>query len=198
MTKFILNSGAVLKYPELAKKFFLEVFKGLNPSPNLLICAFATPRENWEQKFAEYKVMLPKLLSGHFTPNLELAFPATFIEQSRKADAIYCMGGDDNLVQYWLSKFDLPKIWDGKVVATNSASSHAMSKHFWTCDWRQTMNGLGVLPIKFLAHFESDFGNDDPRGPIDWHKALEELKKYGDTSLPVYSPREGEFVVFEE
>ena len=63
-----------------------------------------------------------------------MAFPATFEEQIKNSDAVYIHGGDDHLIQYWLRKFNIPKIWDGKVVAASSASSHALSKHFWTCD----------------------------------------------------------------
>jgi hypothetical protein len=53
------------------------------------------------------------------------------------------------------------------------------------------------LPIKFIPHFESDFGSTDPRGPVDWQKAHKDLEEYGDTTLPIYALREGEFKVFE-
>ena len=59
------------------------------------------------------------------------------------------------------------------------------------------MDGLGILPIKFLAHFKSDFGGDDPRGPIDWDNSYEELKAYQDKDLPIYALKEGEYKVFE-
>ena len=127
----------------------------------------------------------------------ELAFPETFENQIALADAVYIHGGDVHLIQYWLRQFDLPAIWEGKVIATNSASSHALATHFWTCDWRQLMDGLGLLPIKFLAHFNSEYGNDDPRGPIDWEKAKKQLEEYGDTTLPVHALEEGTFVVIQ-
>ena len=60
------------------------------------------------------------------------------------------------------------------------------------------MDGLGILPIKFLAHYKSEYGADDPRGPINWESALEELKNYGDTSLPVHALKEGGYVVIEK
>jgi hypothetical protein len=101
-------------------------------------------------------------------------------------------------VQYWLGKFDLPKIWDGKVIATSSASSHALSKQYWTCDWRKCNEGLGILPIKFLAHFKSEYGTSDPRGPIDWDKARKELEEFGDKSLQIYALEEGDFEIFEK
>ena len=197
MTKYILNSGGSRNYPDRAKKFFAEVVKGLGKTPRLLICRFAQPREDWEKKFTEDKNTLFGLFPKEVTPTLEMAFPATFEEQIKNSDAVYIHGGDDHLIQYWLRKFDIPKIWDGKVVAASSASSHALSKHFWTCDWRKCMDGLGILPIKFLAHFESSYGKDDPRGAIDWQKAYKELETYGDKSLPTHALKEGEYVVIE-
>lgn len=126
-----------------------------------------------------------------------MAFPDTFEEQIQHSDIIYIHGGDDHLIIYWLKRFDIPKIWDGKIVATSSASSDALAQCFWTCDWRQNMNGLGILPIKFLPHYNSPYGNDDPRGPINWDKAHEELKVYGDQSLPIYALEEGQYVVIK-
>jgi hypothetical protein len=196
MTKYVLNSGGLRNEPELAKAFFTEVFKNLGNTPKLLICNFAKPREDWEEKFAQDEKM--DCLPDGVNPKFELAFPNTFVEQIKNSDAIYIHGGDDHLLQYWLQQFDLPAIWDGKVVATNSASSHALAKHFWTCDWRETMDGMGILPIKFLAHYQSGFGTNDPRGPIDWEKALEELEQYADTSLPIHALNEGGYVVIEQ
>ncbi len=184
--------------PDSARKFFAEIAKGLGNMPRILICCFAQPREDWETKFGEDMKTLINLFPEGVRPMLSMAFPETFEEQTRNSDAVYIHGGDDHLVQYWLRKYDLQKIWDGKVVATSSASSDALSKHFWTCDWRKCMDGLGILPIKFLAHYESAYGKDDPRGPVEWHTGYEELKAYGDLTLPVHALKEGEYIVVEK
>lgn len=198
MTKYILNSGGLRNNPELARKFFAEIVKGLGESPKILFCFFAEKRENWGEKFTEYVKGFKELLPKGIEPEFDLAIPDTFVEQINQADAVYLHGGDDHLVQYWLRQFDIPRIWEGKVVATNSASSNALSKHFWTCDWRKCMDGLGILPIKFLPHYQSEYGADDPRGPIDWQKAYDELKEYGDKSLLIHALKEGEFIVIEK
>ena len=132
------------------------------------------------------------------TPSFELAMPATFEEQSNQANVIYFHGGDDHLLRYWMNQYDLPKLFKEKVVATNSASSGMLAAHYWTCDWRECAGGLGILPIKFIPHYQSAFGIDDPRGSIDWQKAYEELSAYGDASLPIHALKEGEFEVFEQ
>lgn len=91
-----------------------------------------------------------------------------------------------------------PALFKDKIVATNSASSDMFATHHWTCDWRACADGLGILPIKFIPHYQSEVSKDDPRGPIDWQKAYDDLAKYGDTSLPIHALKEGEFIVVEE
>lgn len=198
MVKYILNSGGTRNYPDRAKKFFTEIVNGLGDKPRILICCFAQPREDWEQRFVQDSNTLFNLFPEGIQPILEMASPSTFEGQIENSDAVYIHGGDDHLLQYWLRQFDIPKIWDGKVVATNSASSNALSKHFWTCDWRQNMDGLGILPIKFLAHYKSAYGKDDPRGPVDWENGYKELEEYGDKSLPIHAIEEGKYIVFEK
>lgn len=198
MTKYIINSGGLRNNPELAKEYFNETVKGFGKKPNILICFFAKQREVWEEKFIQYTDNFKKLLSKEIKPSFELAFPDKFTEQIKKSDAICIYGGDDHLVMYWLKQFDIPKIWEGKVVATSSAGSDALVKHFWTCDWRQCMSGLGVLPIKFIPHYESDYGVDDPRGPVDWRKAYDDLKNFGDKTLPIHTLKEAQYIVIEK
>jgi hypothetical protein len=197
MTKYVLNSGGLKNNVEGAKLFFAEVLKGLGDNPKLLFCFFAEKRENWEQKFPTYVEGFKAWMPEGINPQFELAFPETFADQIANNDVLYMHGGDDHLIRYWLEQFNLPEIWKNKVVATNSASSDILSKSFWTCDWRQCKDGLGILPIKFIPHYDSDYGKDDPRGPIDWQKAYNELQEYGDKDLPIYALKEGEYKVFE-
>jgi hypothetical protein len=97
-----------------------------------------------------------------------------------------------------LRKFDLAELFKDKVIATNSASSNLLVANYWTCDWRQCGDGFGILPIKFIPHYNSAFGDDDPRGSIDWEQAKRELEEYGDKTLPIYALEEGEYKVFEQ
>lgn len=195
MTKYVLNSGGWRNYPDRAKEFFAEVFKDAGKSPKVLVCLFAVAREDWDARFASSIERITAASPEGISPTFELAMPGTFTKQVAETDVVSINGGDDHLLMYWLKQFDLPKIFDGKTVATSSASSHALSTHFWTCDWRMCLDGLGVLPIKFLAHYKSDYGSTDHRGPIDWDAAYAELVKYGDLNLPIHAMEEGRFVV---
>lgn len=60
----------------------------------------------------------------------------------------------------------------------------------------EIVKGLSILPIKFLPHYKSSYGNEDSRGHIDWDKALQELKDYKE-DFPIHALKEGEYVVIE-
>lgn len=197
MTKYVLNSGGIKNQPELKKEFHQELIKGLGKIPKFLLCNFAQGREYWEPKFEGYSYAITEDMPDGVKPVFELAIPDKFIEQCSQADVIYFHGGDDHLLKYWMSKYDLKSLFTDKVVATNSASSQMLSVAYWTCDWRACGDGFGILPIKFIPHYQSAFGDNDPRGSIDWQQAYSELEAYGDTSLPIYALKEGEYKVFE-
>jgi hypothetical protein len=70
---------------------------------------------------------------------------------------------------------------------------------------RTTGRAIGGHVLMVLAfylssssHYQSAFGDADPRGPIDWQKAYDDLAAYGDTSLPTYALKESEFIVIEK
>lgn len=197
MTKYIINSGGIKNDPDRKRKFHQEIAKGLGNQPKFLLCNFAQPREYWEEKFPGYCDTIAEDLTDDVSPSFELAIPDKFVQQCKNADAIYFHGGDDHLMQYWMKQFDLPAMFKDKVVATNSASSDMLAVAYWTCDWRECQDGLGLLPIKFIPHYNSSFGDNDPRGPIDWNKAYQELEDYGNNNLPICALKEGEYKVFE-
>lgn len=198
MTKYILNSGGLKDNPDKASKFNKEIVKGLGKAPNILFCYFAVAREYWEEKFTGSTKRFLESMDNDIKPKFELAFPDKFIDQLKNNDAVIIHGGDDNLLLHWLKQYNLPKIWEDKVVAGSSAGSDALVKQFWTCDWRLVMDGLGILPIKFIPHYKSLYGRNDPRGPIDWRRAYKELESHGDKSLLVHALEEGDFIIIEQ
>src|SRR4051812_19437712 len=116
MTKYVLNSGGLRNEPEKSRLFLAEIVKGLGNNPKMLVTLFAQGREYWEGKFAQYQNELNDFAPEGIRLTFELAFPDKFEEQVIANDIVYIHGGDDHLVRYWISKFDVPKIWEGKVV----------------------------------------------------------------------------------
>lgn len=198
MTKYVLNSGGFTWQAALKKQYHQELVKGLGASPKFVLCNFAQGREFWDAKFQGYCDSIVEDMPEGVAPSFELAIPVTFAEQCKDADVIYFHGGDDHLLQYWMRKFNLGEIFKDKVVATNSASSDMLATHHWTSDWRSCADGFGILPIKFIPHYQSGLDGNDPRGPIDWQKAYEELAAYGDQKLPIHALKEGEFIIVEQ
>jgi hypothetical protein len=198
MTKYVLQSGGIKNQLEKKKRFHQELVKGQGSAPRFLLCSFAQGREYWEAKFPSYCATILEDMPEAVKPEFKLAMPGTFAADCQAAQIIYMHGGDDHLITYWLQQFDIPAIWKDKVVAGNSAGSDVLVQHYWTCDWRQCYNGLGILPVKFIPHFRSTFGSDDPRGPIDWDKAYQELAAFGNRSLPLHALFEGEYIVIEQ
>lgn len=198
MTKYILQSGGLVGHPELKRKFHREVVKGLSGDIKILLCNFAQKREEWEPKFEGYCQSILKDMPDDVRPTFELAMPDTFVDQIQACDVLYCHGGDNDLIEYRMSKYKLPDIWEGKIVSVNSASSQMLSAAYYTNDWRLCRTGFGILPIKFIPHYMADPNPLDPRGPVDWPKVYEDLAAYGDTSLPIHALKEGEFVVIEQ
>lgn len=198
MTKYILNSGSLKDNPEKTVKFNKEIVKGLGKKPNILFCFFAVAREQWEERFAAYTKNFLKSMDNDINPKFELALPDKFVDQLKNTDAIIIFGGDDKLLLSWLKQYNLPKIWKDKIVAGSSAGSDALVTQFWAIDWRQVMDGLGILPIKFIPHYKSTFGQDDTRGPINWKNAYTELNNYGNKSLPIHALEEGDFIIIEQ
>ena len=197
MTKYILNSGGLRNQPELKRKFHLEIINSLDDSPKILICTFAQAREYWETKYVGYSNSILQDMPERIRPTFELAMPSRFIDQCVWADAIWFSGGDDHLVQYWLKQFDYTKLFAGKVIATSSASSNMLVRAYWTCDWRACQTGLNIIPIKFIAHYNSTYGAEDQRGPIDWDEAYAELANYRHKDTSIFALQEGEYIVRE-
>lgn len=202
MTKYVIQSGGVERFPHKLMKFNEKIFSNFTNRDNanpvkILVCFFALPREDWEDKYEAYKINLQN--NDSIQIKIEVATPDEFVAQCEKAEIIFLSGGDDDLLKCRLSQFDIPKIWEGKVIATSSAGSSYLAESFWTCDWRQNRDGKGIIPIRFIPHYKSEtYGKDDIRGPIDWKLAYKELEEYGDKNLPIHALKEGDFIVFDK
>lgn len=188
MTKYILIGGYPSKASDGGKSFCEEFIKGFNEPIRILDCIFARPRETWEEVFADDKEFFRKHL-----PNkkfeIQLADPEKFIEQVKWANVIYLRGGRTSQLIELLNK---NKGWykelDGKTLAGTSAGANAIAKYYYGLDSLKLCEGLGLLPIKVIVHWRSDYNAPN----IDWDKAYSELKKYKE-DLPIITLAEGQF-----
>jgi hypothetical protein len=197
MTTYILVGGGDRKSTEYGKNLAAEVYKR-HPTSTLhvLSCYFAEPREDWETKFAQRQEWFRQVFGEEAV--IKLAFPDTFREQVKQADVIYIHGGDDTLLSYYLNQYGkISEMFAGKVVVGSSAGADWLSASFWTCDWRQTREGAGLVSLNIIVHYGSNFGSSDPRGVIDWERAEAELRAQLKPGGQITRLPEGEFVVFE-
>lgn len=198
MTKYILESGSYKNHPVKAKLFFEEALKNLGNQPKILWCFFAIPEDERASRYDDYIAQSRNFISPEIVPIHEQATVEDFKEQVNRADLVNIQGGHTKTLVESLSGYDLIELFSDKVVAGHSAGANVLGVSYWSPGMRELGDGFGILPFKFISHFNSDYGYADERGPIDWNAAKELLQEYGNTSLPVHTLEEGEFVVINK
>ena len=189
-TKFVLVGGFVWKGTNDGKDFCDEIVKDFD-EPIKVVCAqFAQPKERWDKMFGDDKEFISKNLSGK-KHEIEIADPDKFIDQIKSSHIIYLKGGDpEKLTQLLQQTGNWTDQLKGKTLAGTSAGADIIAKYYYSLDDLKIKEGLGLLPIKVIVHYRSDYNAPN----IDWDKAYKELKEYKE-DLPVVTLAEGEFKV---
>lgn len=190
MTKFILMGGYISRASDGGKAFCEELIEGFDQPVRILDCMFARPKDSWAVAFEEDKLFFAKNLRMKIL--VTLADPAAFTEQVHNADAVYLRGGSTESL---LGMLAAAPGWDkeliGKTLAGSSAGAMAIVASSYSLDALKCRDGLGLLPIKVIPHWKSDYNTPN----VDWDKALDDMKAYGDQTAEVLTIGEGEFVV---
>jgi len=192
MTKYILVGGYVHKAEDGGRAFCEELVKDFSHKKpiKILDCMFARKKENWQLGLEQDKIFFSKFIKDFV---LELADPETFTEQVKNSDIIFFQGGIPYSLISILNKNDeWLKQLDGKVLIGTSGGADAISKYYGVGKTGNVGDGLGLLAIKFIPHWLSDYGVGLN---INWNQLKEELKNYKE-ELPIHTLREGEFKVF--
>lgn len=200
MTKYILQSGGLVNQPERARAYYKEAFSSFDPNKEVKMfwCFFASEDYGQADLFSLWFNRLGEFLPEDYNVVHSVATVENFAKEIAKNDIIYLHGGYTQKFLDRVIGHDLLKLFEGKVVCTNSASSIALSVAAWDSEQREVVDGLGILPCKTLVHFGREaYGVDHADGPVDWEEAKEAVMIYRDQSLPVYALEEGEFVVLE-
>lgn len=191
MIKYILVGGYIQKTADRGRAFCEELVKSVDVyrPVKILDCMFARPINSWDEKLTEDNQMLSEFITNFV---LILADVNKFEEQVKDADVIFLRGGETDILIDLLKKTgDWTKNLEGKTVAGTSAGAMAIAKYSHALEQDKLMEGLGLLPVKVIAHWKSDVYE------VDWERALKEIKEYKE-DLPVYALTEGEFVVIEK
>jgi peptidase E len=189
MTKYILAGGYIQKAEDGGRAFCEELVKDVEVyrQVKILDCMFARPVDSWKEKLEEDHKLFSKFFKNF---KLVLADENKFTEQVKEADVVFLRGGETDMLLDRLNKSpDWTKELDGKTVAGTSAGAMALAKYSHALEKDELIEGLGVLPVKMIAHWKSTIYD------IDWEKALQQLKSYKE-DLPLYTLAEGEFKVF--
>jgi len=190
MSKYILAGGFVHKSPDGGKSFCEAVVGGFSGSVKILDCLFAKPQDKWEVLFAGDIAFFEKHIPG-MQLDFCLADPKRFTEQVAWANAITIRAGsDESLADILGGNTEWEKELSGKTVAGSSAGANIISAYYYHLDVPRVSEGLGILPIKVMCHYKSDYNAPN----VDWAGAYDELKKYGE-DLQIIALREGEFQI---
>jgi len=188
MTKYILHGGATRAPLDGNKRFFREALVGQKNKVKILAVYFAREQKDYDWMF--------DLEQDNFKSNspekdieIEIASSnmAVFREQLKQADVIYVRGGDTfRLIDKIKQLPEFAELISGKIYAGSSAGVYLVAKYYYENDRDVIAEGLGILPIKAIAHWSED--------KID---ILKKLKNVEPEDMPIYKLMEGEFVVIE-
>src|SRR5690348_2053535 len=153
-TRYILSGGQDWKAAD-GGRALVEAMLGRAPSPaKVLVCYFARPREDWERKFVDETERYEALAGDRL--RLTMAYPDVFEQQLAESDVLLIKGGDEALLDYYLSSFDnLAQKFAGKTIVGSSAGADYLADSFWTPDWRTVGKGIGLVRVSVIPHFGS-------------------------------------------
>ena len=194
MVKYILVGGKIYKAPDGGKAFCEELIKDINHRPvKILDCLFAREKDAWENKFSDDQAFFAKNIQDF---EIELALPDRFIEQVKNSDVIFFQGGMPKLL---MSQLDPSRDWakelDGKILVGSSGGADTIVKYYGVGKTSAIGEGLGLLPIKFIPHWKSEYYGQDI--VVDWDGLLEKLKTH-EEQLETIVLQDGEFKVYEQ
>lgn len=165
MTKFILHGGFTREDNELNRSFLREITKDLPESSKILLVMFAVDDDKVNDKFKFFSELLDKNANGkHF--EYVLATKQDFSKQVSQANAVYLQGGDTAKFRDTLDEYPgFEKDIQGKVVAGSSAGAYVLSKVYFSVTQGGIMEGIGILPVKTVCHYQSKIQENRDKGP---------------------------------
>lgn len=197
MTKYVLVGGYPYKAADGGKAFYEELVADFAEPSKVLICEFARS-EDWQELFAGDVKLMKERLPGQQL-EFKLASVLGLAEEIKWADVIYLKGGSTQKLKEAFTQgqnVDVEtwrKLLEGKTLGGTSAGVNVMSEYYYALSHGVIEQGLGLLHIKVLVHYQSDY----PGPGFDWGKARQKLKSAAGDALPIFALREGEIKVIK-
>jgi peptidase E len=211
-TKFIVSGGFAEKAKDKGLSFCKEIVDESGVERKILECLFALPEDRWDVALEKDRKFFRKALPDAVI-EFSMASEEEFLGQIASSDAIYFRGGDTKKL---IDRLSAIKGWQaelqGKIVIGSSAGAYALAKRYLdlTGEAMELRDGFGLLPIKTVAHYKSEFFSKSVkkrRSPeIPPETVLEKVEWGGvDKFMLEHEPdleyvplREGEFRIFEK
>ncbi len=158
-TKYILHGGFVPGKKQQDNLFFQEMLKDAPDTAKVLLVYFAEAEDKIPLRIEQDTEELD-LNKGSKELEIRVASEITFHEDCEWADVIYLHGGKTVKIMECLSKYPhIKDFFTGKIVAGDSAGAHSLGMIFYSKNSKVIGNGLGVLPLKIMAHYEDEIPN---------------------------------------
>ena len=152
-TKYILSGGYAGRPNEENDKFFQEILNIDKTKLNILLVYFAKPLSEYKRMIKEDEYQFTKNKNGKELC-FEIADEEKFEKQAKEADIIYLHGGQTlKLFETLKSYANLKELFDGKIIAGESAGAYVLSKYFYSKSEGGVFQGLGYVPAKTICHY---------------------------------------------
>ena len=140
------------------RTFYEEIARDVPDQGTILLCYFASKDDDNSDRFNEDSDRIKQQSHGKQFTFIE-AKEDNFIDQLKLSDALYFRGGSTPKLLTALSKYDgFKDLLEGKTVAGSSAGAYVIGKLSAFHDDEsggKVREGLGLLPLKVVTHYES-------------------------------------------
>ncbi len=151
LTTYILCGGAE-RWVGNFGSYLQDFFAGRKDELRILDVFFASPHEEWRQKFDDWAGWYNQYLP---VAKRELASKSCFAEQVRRAHIIYVHGGRTTRLLQELHDFsEVERLLRGKVYIGSSAGANYLAQHFLS--HRGVDAGSAILPMNVVVHYNAD------------------------------------------
>ncbi|MBY0537926.1 Type 1 glutamine amidotransferase-like domain-containing protein [Patescibacteria group bacterium] len=157
-TKYILHGGYTSADNKLNHTFYQEIARDVPDHGKILLCYFASKDDDNSGRFVEDSKRIKQQSHGKQFNFIE-AEENSFIDQLKLSDALYLRGGSTPKLLSVLGQYvNFKELLGGKTVAGSSAGAYVIGKYSAFHDDEsggKVRQGLGLLPLKVVCHYES-------------------------------------------